>query len=61
MSTLFVAEVASPCGGRTVTAKSDYLAGLEAAIDRAFGIACDEAGREVGALGADVLSVLTHT
>lgn len=53
--------MASPCGGRTVRAKSDYLAGLEAAIDRAYGIACDEAGRELGALGADVPSVLTRT
>jgi hypothetical protein len=51
MSTLFVAEVVSPCGGRTLTVESDYLAGLEAAIDRAFGIACDEDGRELGALG----------
>ena len=51
MRTFYVAEVASPCGGRPMAVESSYLAGLEAALDRAFGVDCDEVGRELGAIG----------
>lgn len=51
MRTYYTAEVGSPCGGRTIFVQSPAPDGLDAAIDRAFGIACDSAGRELGALG----------
>ena len=51
MRTYYTAEVGSPCGGRPIVVESSHLAGLDAAIDRAFGMACDSSGRELGALG----------
>ena len=51
MRTFYRAEVASPCGGRPVVVESPWLDKLDAAIDLALGVACDNAGREMGALG----------
>lgn len=53
----YVAEVTSPCGGQTVRVEQPYLADLDAAIDRAFGIACDERGYEIGAISLEPVAV----
>ncbi|GEM_PF-5457160 len=50
MITTYFAEVSSPWGGCPVVVQSSWLNGLEAAIDRAFGIVCDDQGRELGLL-----------
>jgi hypothetical protein len=51
VSARYIAEVSPPFGGRPVVVERSYLAELDAAIDMALGVACDNRGRELGAIG----------